>query len=290
MRPPARTTRLAAVAAALTAATILTAGAPARLAAQTPDAEGDFLPAYAGPRPADLDGRSVRFTYDRSAAFGLSSTACGAIGTTPGAALVSGIDRGDGRADFARLGLPDVRFDFPADLVPDGTSLHLDLVTGEQGRLPPGAVRCSGALLEATLPATLLPSYGRAPAAYTANLLAAGLSLVVGLSHATQPRAWAALFVRLRGWGRAGALVNGLVSLAFGAVVVVWHPTWAGPGAALTALGWAQVAKGCLGLLLPRVALRSLARVSPERPGGFVAAGIALVAASVVFGYAALAR
>lgn len=119
------------------------------------------------------------------------------------------------------------------------------------------------------------------------EFFAAVLSLVVGLSHVTQPRAWAEFFVRLRGWGRAGAFVNGLLSLGFGAVVVAFHPVWRGPAAVLTALGWLQVGKGFVSLVLPRVALRSLDRVSPERPGEFVAAGAALLAASALFWYAA---
>jgi hypothetical protein len=58
----------------------------------------------------------------------------------------------------------------------------------------------------------------------------------------------------------------------------------------LTALGWAQVVKGFVHLVLPRVGLRSLERVSPERPGGFVAARVALPAGSGACRYAAFAR
>ncbi len=122
------------------------------------------------------------------------------------------------------------------------------------------------------------------------EIFAALSGLVVGLSHAAQPRAWAELFVRLRAWGPAGALVNGLLSLLFGSLVVAFHDVWHGPAAVLTALGWAQVVKGFVHLVLPRVGLRSLERVSPERPGGFVAAGVALLALSGACWYAALAR
>ncbi len=164
-RTPNATTALAA---ALLAAAL--AAAPAGAAAQTADAEGDFFPTYAGPRNADLDVRSVQFTYDGASTFRLISTSFGDIGTSPGAAFVWGVNRGDGRSDFARLGLPEVRFDFLAVLIPDGTSLYIDQVTGQQGAFAPGAVRFSGGLLEATLSSALLPSQGFAPTAYTANL------------------------------------------------------------------------------------------------------------------------
>ena len=117
--------------------------------------------------------------------------------------------------------------------------------------------------------------------------LAAVLSLVIGLSHVAQPRAWAEFFVRLHGWGRAGVFVNGFLSLGFGAMVVTFHPGWTGPGALLTALGWAQLAKAFVSFVLPHVALRSLARVSTERPTGFVVAGVLLLGAAGVFAYAA---
>jgi hypothetical protein len=158
------------IAAAATLATALAAGTPAPLSAQAGDAEGDFLPTYAGPRTADLDVRSVRFTYDGASTFRLLSTSFGDIGTTPGAAFVWGVNRGDGRANFANLGLPDIRFDFLAALIPDGTSFYVDLVTGQQGVFAPGAVRFSGARLEATLSADLLRPQGLAPSAFTANL------------------------------------------------------------------------------------------------------------------------
>jgi hypothetical protein len=154
----------------LAATAVLPALAPARVAAQTPDAEGDFLATYTGPRNADLDVRDVRFTYDGASTFRLASTSFGAIGTTPGAAFVWGVDRGDGRSDFARLGLPNVRFDFLAALVPDGTSFYVDLVTGQQGAFAPGAVRFWGAELEVTLSSDLLAPHGLASSAFTANL------------------------------------------------------------------------------------------------------------------------
>lgn len=144
--------------------------APAGLAAQSQDVEGDFLPTYAGPRNADLDVRAVRFTYDGASTFHLGSTSFGAIGTTPGAAFVWGVDRGDGRSTFASLGLPEIRFDFLAALIPDGTSFYVDLVSGQQGIIAPGAVRFAGAELEVMLSADLLGSHGLAPTAFTANL------------------------------------------------------------------------------------------------------------------------
>lgn len=70
--------------------------------------------------------------------------------------------------------------------------------------------------------------------------------LVIGASHLLRPRGWAKAFRRLHSCGRAGAFVNGGLSLASGAVVGAGHSSWAWPGTALTGFGWAMVAKNAI--------------------------------------------
>ena len=122
------------------------------------------------------------------------------------------------------------------------------------------------------------------------EIFAAVQCLVIGLSHVAQPRTWVEFFVRLRGWGRAGVFVNGFLSLSFGSVIVAFHNVWEGLPVVLTILGWAQVVKGLLNFVVPQVGLRTLARVSPERAGEFVVAGLFLFVLSGVFWYVALTR
>ena len=90
-------------------------------------------------------------------------------GTTATASYVWGVNRGAGTAGFGANGLPNVLFDRVVRLVPGGTSQ----IAG--GGLPainldPGAVTFSGNSMTAVFPATLLPSTGFQPGAYTLNL------------------------------------------------------------------------------------------------------------------------
>lgn len=148
----------------------LTAGSTA--AAQFPDARGDFLDSYTtGPRNGDLDVLSIRFEFDNIATFRFFSTSAAPIGTTPGAAFVWGINRGVGSVNFAQLGLPNVRFDAVVALIPDGTSLFIDLLSGAPPTpLAPDAVRVAGGRLEAFVSLDLLTPQGFSPREYTANL------------------------------------------------------------------------------------------------------------------------
>lgn len=163
----ARTARTARTLLGLTALALAVA-APAR--AQLTDPVGDFLSTYTGPRNPDLDILSIGFEFDNVSTFRFVSTSAGAIGTTPGAPFVWGIHRGAGVADFARLGLPDIKFDALVALIPGSTSLFVDLTTGQQSALAADAVRYSGNTLEAFVPLALLSPRGWAPTAYTANL------------------------------------------------------------------------------------------------------------------------
>jgi len=141
-------------------------------AAQFPDALGDFLDTYTvGPLNPDLDVLSIGFQFDNVSTFRFISTLAGPVGTTPGAAFVWGIDRGLGVANFASLGLPNIRFDAVVAVIPDGTSLFIDLVGGGPPvPLAAGAVLVNGNRLEAVVPLDLLTPQGFAPGEYTANL------------------------------------------------------------------------------------------------------------------------
>jgi hypothetical protein len=120
------------------------------------------------------------------------------------------------------------------------------------------------------------------------EMFAAVNFLVTGLSHLLQPRAWVEFFVWLRSKGHAGVFVNGLLSLAFGSVVVAFHNVWTGLPMVLTIVGWAHVTKAFLILAVPRVGMRSLARVSPDRSHELVVAGAALLALSALMWYLVL--
>jgi len=115
------------------------------------------------------------------------------------------------------------------------------------------------------------------------EIFAAVLFAVIGLSHIAQPRAWVDFFITLRAKGYAGAFVNGFLSLSLGALIVSFHNVWEGLPMILTLVGWAQVVKGIVNLVVPRVALWGFARVSHERAWQFVAGGILALALSAVF-------
>src|SRR5688500_17374981 len=109
--------------------------------------------------------------------------------------------------------------------------------------------------------------------------------IVIGLSHVVQPRAWAEFFMWLRSKGPAGSFANGFLSLSFGALIVGFHDVWTGIPAVLTLLGWGQVLKSVVAFVFPQVALRSMARVTPENARIFVAPGAVLMAFGLLLAY-----
>ena len=122
------------------------------------------------------------------------------------------------------------------------------------------------------------------------ELLVAIQTLVIAVSHIVQPQAWVEFFLWLRSKGHAGVFANGFLSLWFGSLIVAFHPVWSGPETVVTLLGWAQVVKGTVAFVLPRVSMRGLARVSPERSFEFVVAGAGFLAFSGFCWYLVLAR
>lgn len=114
------------------------------------------------------------------------------------------------------------------------------------------------------------------------EIFAAVQLTIIGLSHIVFHRAWAEFFVWLTAHGRAGAFANGFMSLALGSMVVAFHQVWTGLPLVLTIVGVLSLAKAALCFLRPDVALRSMARVTPERSREFIGAGVvALMIAAV---------
>ena len=152
------------------AALLAAASAPA--AAQlVPDPANDFVAGYAGPTNGDMDVLGAN-AFLTGSTFRFTSLSAGAVGTTPGALFVWGVNRGQGTARFGALA-PGVLFDAVVVVNPDaGTVTVNDLINATSTPLPVGAVSFSGARLTATIAASLLPTLpgGFARSAYTANL------------------------------------------------------------------------------------------------------------------------
>jgi hypothetical protein len=111
--------------------------------------------------------------------------------------------------------------------------------------------------------------------------------LVIGMSHLIRPREWVEFFVWLRSAGVKGAFINGILSLMCGALIVAFHQSWSGVSGVITAVGWLQVLKGGVSLLAPRLAMRSLERVTRERAGEFQIAGAVLIGLGGLAGFLA---
>lgn len=106
------------------------------------------------------------------------------------------------------------------------------------------------------------------------QVFAAVSLLVIGLSHLAQPRAWVDFYQALAAQGTAGVFLEGFLCLSFGAIIVGFHNVWHGPALLLTLIGWAQILKGAVRFLAPQVALRVMARASPERAWYFRIGGV----------------
>ena len=156
--------------AALVALGLLTS-APAE--ARVADAAGDFLPTFTGSANDDLDVLLADVALTPTS-FSFTATLNGAIGTTPGALYVFGLDRGQGAERFV-AGSPSIGqgifFDSVVVLRPDGTGTVADFINGNtQTNLAAGSVSVSGANLSGTVPLSLLPSTGKPLDQYTWNL------------------------------------------------------------------------------------------------------------------------
>jgi hypothetical protein len=98
--------------------------------------------------------------------------------------------------------------------------------------------------------------------------------LIIGLSHIVQPRVWARFFMDLHSKGEVGSFLNALLHFPMGVVIVSFHNVWHGLPIVLTLIGWGLVLKSFIYFVFPRLALRSLARVTMEKSWEFVVAGV----------------
>lgn len=126
------------------------------------------------------------------------------------------------------------------------------------------------------------------PAVTRAVEVFAGINLiVVGVSHALQPKAWSAFFALLHSKGAPGSFLNGFLSLGMGSIIVAFHSVWSGPPMVLTIYGCALVAKGAFALAFPAQGLRSMERGIEMPQRKWVIAGVLLIllgAAVLAFG------
>ncbi|HKG58989.1 MAG TPA: hypothetical protein VKB05_04350 [Pyrinomonadaceae bacterium] len=98
--------------------------------------------------------------------------------------------------------------------------------------------------------------------------------LIIGLSHIVQPRVWARFFMDLHSKGDLGSFLNALLHFPMGVVIVSFHNVWHGLPMVLTLIGWGLVLKSFIYFVFPRLALKSLARVTMEKSWEFVVAGV----------------
>lgn len=144
------------------------------LASPQADAAGDFLASYTGPQNGDLDILSASVRFDGSH-FHLSSTVNGAVGTTPGALYVWGINRGAGlpRLTFGAPSLGGtVPFDAVAVMFPDGLGRAVTLPIAGPPSITqlPGLVSVNGSTISASFQASHFPTNGFAPEDYVFTL------------------------------------------------------------------------------------------------------------------------
>jgi hypothetical protein len=112
----------------------------------------------------------------------------------------------------------------------------------------------------------------------------AGIMLfAVALSHLLQPRGWAEFFVQLKAKGAPGAFINGMMSLAAGALIVGFHGNlWNGWPAIVTVFGWAQVIKGTIHMSFPAYSLKSMGFVTLDKSYRFAIAGAVMLPLAVL--------
>ena len=148
----------------VTALTVLASAASAAIT----DPIGDFIPSFTGPHHGDLDVASAFVTYNPGTdTFFFSGTMDDAIGTTPTAFYVWGVDRGTGTARFGALA-SGVLFDSVVILRPDGTAT-VNRFNGATN-LPVGTASFAGNTISGSISGSLLASTGFAKTAYTWNL------------------------------------------------------------------------------------------------------------------------
>ena len=120
--------------------------------------------------------------------------------------------------------------------------------------------------------------------------LAAMAFIITGLSHIAAPRAWVRLFTLLREKGEVGGFANAFIHMPLGLLILAFHQVWQWPGLIVTLVGCALTLKGLLYFLVPRLALKSMARATEERAWQFRIAGFAGLLLGLLIGWIALAN
>jgi hypothetical protein len=157
-------------------ATLIAVSAAGAQAQSIADAAGDFLPTYTGLRNGDVDVLTAFAGYNPGTdTFSFSGTFAAAVGTTPGAFYVWGLDRGAGTERFL-AGSPSVgqgvKFDAVVFLRPNGTA-RVTTFAGSVGtgvEIGAGTATISGNTISGSIAGSLLPSTGLAKSDYTWNL------------------------------------------------------------------------------------------------------------------------
>jgi uncharacterized protein YjeT (DUF2065 family) len=114
--------------------------------------------------------------------------------------------------------------------------------------------------------------------------------LLIGLSHIFQPRVWVNFFTDIREKREVGAFINGFIHFPLGALIVAFHNIWRGIPLVLTLIGCGLLLKGMICFVFPRIALKSLDRVSLEKSWEFVVAGVFSVGIACLFLYSLLSK
>lgn len=161
---------------------LLSMGVQASSAFAIGDPAGDFLGSYTGPHNGDLDVLSADVRFDQaSSQLVFSTTLNGAIGTSPDAIYVFGIDRGWGNVGnnvFQSGGPPGglpkigsgVFFDTVLIVTPAGTGHVTDLFYGGGHTLGAGSVSIAGNTLTAFAPLSFFEPGIGAPTTWGWNL------------------------------------------------------------------------------------------------------------------------
>ena len=66
---------------------------------------------------------------------------------------------------------------------------------------------------------------------------------VIGISHITQPRAWAQFFIEIREKGEIGSFIAAFIHFPLGALIVSFHNVWQGSPLLLTLIGYSLLLK-----------------------------------------------
>jgi hypothetical protein len=122
------------------------------------------------------------------------------------------------------------------------------------------------------------------------EILAVVQFFIVGFSHALRPHAWIDLFTRLHDRGHAGVFVHGFLSLGMGSLILGFHNVWTGIPAMLTLVGYLYTFKATMCFVFPETQMKTLGRVSHERPHELAIVGLVYIVVASVLSYSLWAR